>query len=479
MGDRWKRRRDGGPSSELLEDNPFASPPDPATGAYPLSSPPDLTTRGGLASTSAPYPQNESRKYLISSVEKFKPSEVETKNPIDAGQMYDGGALLKTTSYEIDGKKVTFGNPKDFEGQEIDAEIIPLNPFEISGLSRDSEEGQKAAIDWYFARVASTENQNDVKGTNHVEALLYASSRGDGDAKQQLEELSRRGKELTEARKQEIARTYTDEKKAEIASRFKAGRLPTSEDLVAVRQLSFPPKFDEEGNLLLENASDYDVAVKFEADGTESKERYKPFRKSVHFTINAPIEAHPLWKPGEDDYIVVVDFAKMLEANPGSIDNLLVEDTFLTGKPGEPLKIPKGFFTYEKIKGRDRGEIVRDGMDTLGKGKEFLFEIGTGGEGTGTKEHMADALDIISQEELGIRRGMLHGSHSLSIEKMIDSFTKVTTGVMPAEQGMNRMPNFPSTAGTASGISLNSILALADNLNWSDAELSSAIESIV
>jgi hypothetical protein len=479
MGDRWKRRRDRDSSSELLEDDPFASPPDPSTGAYPLSSPPDSPSTSGLASTSSSYSTSESREYLVNSVEGFKPSKVKTENPIDAGSLYDGGALLETTSYEIGGKKVIFGNPKDFEGQGIDAEIIPLNPFEISGLSKDSEEGQKAAIDWYFARVASTEQARDVRGTNHVEALLYAASKGDGNAKNQLEELSRRGKELTEAKKRELARTYTDEKKAEIASKFQAGRLPTSEDLVAVRQISFPPKFDDEGNLLLENASDYDVAVKFEEDGSESKERYKPFRKSVHFTINAPIEAHPLWKPGEDDYIIVIDFAKMLEANPGSIDNLLVEDTFLTGKPGEPLKIPKGFFTYEKIKGKDRGQIVRDGMDTLGKGKEFIFEIGTGGEGTGTREHMADALDIISQEELNIERGVLHQQHSLHIEKFMDSFTQVTTGVKPADEGINRLPDFPSTAGTASGISLNSILALADNLNWSDAELSAAIKSIV
>jgi hypothetical protein len=477
LGDRWKKKRT--PDSLPIDSDPFASPPDPSTGAYPLSSPPDVTTRSGLASTSSSYSTSESREYLVSSVEKFQPSKVKTENPIDAGNLYDGGALLETTSYEIGGKKVIFGNPKDFEGQGIDAEIIPLNPFEISGLSKNSEEGQKVAIDWYFARVASTEQARDVIGTNHVEALLYAASKGDTDAKKQLEELSRRGKELTEAKKRELARTYTDEKKAEIASKFQAGRLPTSEDLVAVRQISFPPKFDDEGNLLLENASDYDKAVKFEEDGSESKERYKPFRKSVHFTINAPIEAHPLWKPGENDYIIVVDFAKMLEANPGSIDNLFVEDTFLTGKPGEPLKIPKGFFTYERIEGKDRGQIVRDGMDALGKGKEFIFEIGTGGEGTGTREHMADALNIISQEELNIEIGVLHQQHSLNIEKFMDSFTQVTTGVKPADEGINRLPDFPSTAGTASGISINSILALAENLNWSDAKLSAAIKSIV
>lgn len=470
IGDRWKRRRDRDSSTDLIPDDPFASPPDPSTGAYPVMPSPDSSRGSGLASKSDSYSQEESREYLNNYVQRFKPSTVETKNPVPAGPKYAGSAFVKTTSYEIGGKKVTFGNPKDFEGEDIDAEIIPLNPFEISGLSKDSEEGQKAAIDWFFARVATTENE--VTGSNDVEALLYAASKGDGDAQRQLEELSRRGKELTEKRKQEVNKPYTDEEKAEIASRFEAGRLPTSEDLVAVRQISYPPKFDDEGNLLLENASDYDVAVRYEADGSESKERYKPFRKSVHFTINAPVAAHPLWRPGEDDYIIVIDFAKMLEANPDSLDNLLVEDTFLTGKPGQPLKIPKGFFTYERIQGKDRGQIVSEGMKTLGKGTEFPFEIGTGGadSGTGTRPHMADALNIISQEELGIQRGQMHQSHALYVEKSIDSFTKGESV---------RMPSIPSTVGNAAEISLNSVLALAENLNWSDAELSSAVESIV
>jgi hypothetical protein len=39
---------------------------------------------------------------------------------------------------------------------------------------------------------------------------------------------------------------------------------------------------------------------------------------------------------------VMVRLDDVAEANPGSIDNILSHDTFLTPAPGRPLMIPKG-----------------------------------------------------------------------------------------------------------------------------------------
>lgn len=463
IGDRWRRRGD------IDNSDPFASPPDMSTRSDVIPTPSTTLkaslAESGLASTSSLPRPEESREYLNSAVERFAPTPVRSKNSKTDKTL--GEVYFETTSYEIGGKKVIFGNREDLSGEDIDAEIVPLNPFKISGLNKDTEEGKKAASDWFFARVAVDDDTSIYKGKNHVEALLYAASRGDGDAKEQLEQLSKQGKKLTENQKQAKKKVYSLQEKEEIASKFKPERLPTVKDLVAVRQISFAPKFDEEGNLLLESASDYDSAVRYELDGKESEERYQPFRKTVHFTINTPVVAHDKWKPGENDYLIVIDFAKLLEANPNSLDNLAVEDTFFTAEPGKPLTVPKGFFTYKKISESDTKTIVEEGMKTLGKGEDFPFEILS--EGSGTREHMGQALEIIGTEELDISGGMTHMMHPLYIESSIDSYTKGES---------SGMPNLPTNSSTAAQISVNSILALADNLNWSDAKKVSAIEDL-
>ncbi len=467
VGDRWKRRKD------REEENPFSRDPfgNPIMEEIP-------SDRGGLASTSEsnePFTRisiQESNQELDEFVSRFEPKKIKSSKVVIRRQEE---VFLINNVYKIGNENIIFASPSTFTATDENIKVIEMNPFSITGLDKTSKEGQDLALDWFHARAAIQEDANELKineSGGKIEALLYAGINGDVEAMRLFKELANRGRELAEQiRRNEAAeKAIPESRKKEIASKFPEGRLPTIKDLVAVRQLSFEPKYDKDGNLILENASDYDISVSYEADGTPSKETYRPSRTSTHFTINSVVAFHDKWKPGPNDYVMVIDFEKMLEANPGSLDNLYIEDTFLTPKPGQSLTIPEGFFYVEKIEG-DRGEILQRGMEKLGKGKGFEFEIGTGGSdsGTGSPEYQVDALKNIAIEELGIVPGSVHTQHPLYIEKNIDPVIKGET---------EEMPDIPSIASNISLISENAVLQLASKLGWDDSSDKPVVPSV-
>ena len=112
-----------------------------------------------------PESSEERKKYVSDFLSKFSPKTVES-SPKEHATF--GEIALQTKSYEIDGEKVLFAAPGEFEENSTDVRPVPVNPYAISGLSKDSSEGQNIAEKWYYARIAMEQE----KGSTDVEALL-------------------------------------------------------------------------------------------------------------------------------------------------------------------------------------------------------------------------------------------------------------------------------------------------------------------
>lgn len=101
-------------------------------------------------------------------------------------------------------KRVVFGNiPQGVKIESIKnmPEIVPMSPFDISGLSRQSKEGQQVAYDYAHA-LAATKLYSDSTGiqagahtASQVNALLYAGSRGDDTAMAEFQKMVEIGRQ--------------------------------------------------------------------------------------------------------------------------------------------------------------------------------------------------------------------------------------------------------------------------------------------
>jgi hypothetical protein len=93
-------------------------------------------------------------------VENFENEEFvysESGLPSNYGYYDDGKAVARRSMpvFEIDGKKIAFGPKKvgriEPKPASNDVEILPVNPYVVSGKSETSEEGQEAALLWFSA----------------------------------------------------------------------------------------------------------------------------------------------------------------------------------------------------------------------------------------------------------------------------------------------------------------------------------------
>jgi hypothetical protein len=103
------------------------------------------------------------------------------------------------------------------------------------------------------------------------------------------------------------------------------------DDIYLVHETSFPVERDEQGNVTLRPAGDYEEGLP---------------RESLHFALNHLVEGvvgraeGGAREGGEPPRAIVSKLSDVLAANPGALDNLLSVDTFLTPKPDEPLRLP-------------------------------------------------------------------------------------------------------------------------------------------
>ena len=142
---------------------------------------------------------------------------------------YDGGTVNLTETFhgldifDIDegGKtrRIAFGSPsrRDVVEQIKDMpEIIPISPFDITGLSRQSEEGQQIANDFAHA-LAATEQASDTSGiaagthnASQVSALLYSGSRGDDTAMAEFQKMVEIGRQRVAAERAKLYELPSD-----------------------------------------------------------------------------------------------------------------------------------------------------------------------------------------------------------------------------------------------------------------------------
>lgn len=89
-------------------------------------------------------------------------------------------------------------------------EVVPMSPFDISGLSRQSKEGQQVAYDYAHALAATKASSNGTGieagpyTASQVNALLYAGSRGDDTAMAEFQKMVEIGRQTVAAERAKL-----------------------------------------------------------------------------------------------------------------------------------------------------------------------------------------------------------------------------------------------------------------------------------
>lgn len=229
--------------------------------------------------------------------------------------------------FDVGGERVVFGPPElDISSVKAGPDgvrVVPIDPYELSNLKMGTEAGDKIADDFTIAMGVDKEMAS---------ALLYAGSRGNKSAMAQFEQLVKTGRaQLKQIRAEinskpeipdEVWATTTPDA---MVNTGKTVRPANIDDLFLVHETAYAPSTNQAGDVMLSPASAFrsDVA-----------------RDTVHFALNKVVEANTRVFSGDNRYIVVVPLRDVLDANPGSLDNLLWGDTFFTPKPGEGLRLP-------------------------------------------------------------------------------------------------------------------------------------------
>ena len=124
-------------------------------------------------------------------------------------------------------------------------------------------------------------------------------------------------------RVQQMTRTDEVDQQA-LARASRAVRDMSPENIWVIHETSFPPMQSGLG-VELRPTGDY---------------RPETGRNTVHFTLNHTAAGHEMRGSRSAPYVVVARLSDVLEANPGSLDNLNAIDTFLTPAPGQSLNLP-------------------------------------------------------------------------------------------------------------------------------------------
>lgn len=301
-------------------------------------------------------------------------SEINTADTKIVGGDYSRSKDIKATRsmpvYSIGDEKIAFGTRSlgvtTPEYSDKDVKIVPLNPYEISGKAKDSKEGHEAALLWFYATIK--QNEEDTANAAYPSALLYAASRGDSDAQNELERLAEAGRKATEEQKEEYIKWASSFKESSRnPGEFDWGfeypellvdigqyssetgrpeqRVMGLDDLFMVHQTSYKPQVDSDGNVILRPAEDYDFIDPETNEIAINPENGMPYvnhRGTIHLSLNHLVQGH-MYRPTPTGktYAVIIPARTMIEDNPGALDNLYAIDTYMTPKPGEGLKLSR------------------------------------------------------------------------------------------------------------------------------------------
>ena len=363
--------------------------------------------------------------------------------------------------YEIGGKKIAFGNPDlgrftpEFNTQDV--QFVPIDPYQITGLPKTSVEGQNFATTMFDAHQGMQFESPGTKNIGQVSALTYAASRGDNIAMQELQRLADVGKQGMEAaRRAETERILSFHKdwsdpnywnqKSTVQIKLGTAKDGYTEikrpmgidDMFLVHQTDYAPTFDANGNIILKPTGDYAPIDPVTGQPMVDKISGKPVanydRDNVHFTLNHLVEGH-MWRnsPTGESYVIIVPLRDVLDANPGSLDNLYAIDTFLTPKPGEGLVIPMRSGRVVQGAGAEVSNNVFQALQEVGKLHNQLPEYQTknilGGQHYANTEHIDDRIKQVALQELekeypeyvGGVSGVTHANHPSYFAQRFDN----------------------------------------------------------
>jgi hypothetical protein len=300
--------------------------------------------------------------------------------------------------YDIGGEKIAFGNSDlgrfspEFNAQDV--QIIPVDPYRISGLDKTSADGQHYAELMFDAHQGLVFEQGGAENIGKVSALTYAASRGDNVAYNELQRLAAIGKKSLMDKRLEATqkilsqnpnwenpnfwngkegvRVKTGQKDASGASIYRPMGI---DDMFLVHQTNYAPTFDANGNIILKPFGDFPNTDKATGQQMMDEVTGKPSanidRDTLHFTINHLVGgnyARPA--PTSNSNVIIIPLRDVLNANRGSLDNLYAVDTFFTPKPGEGLVIPmqNGKVLYQgQFQADEFNDAVKAAINEVGR----------------------------------------------------------------------------------------------------------------
>lgn len=349
--------------------------------------------------------------------------------------------------WNIGGENIVFGLTRKSAGRDWgdeQFENIPVNPYKISGYSSDSPEGRAIALKWLSAKVAS-------KGEDltRVEALLYAASRGDSDAMEELEKLAAEGDALIEKAKVDKVGDWKPNENQLFQVKKEGLDNLKVEDLYLVHETKYDTEEDELGNIVVRPMGDYEIkgndGKTVDADGNPNEY----YRGSVHFTLNHLAEGHMFrQRSDKPTNVIIIPLKDMIAANPGSLDVLYPVDTYLTPKPNEPLRFPKGATRVVKNEGGENADSAIS---------EALREMGAPHVFKGGESYSTTGQDV-SVKLMADEMGVSFGAHADMVHVQVE-------GITSSEE-----LSFNFSAREISQMSENSRLRLADNDRWLGAK---------
>ena len=301
-------------------------------------------------------------------------SEIDGKRVTKAGMSLEDRDTSMPV-YDIDGEKIAFGNDSV---DSNDVKVIPMNPYLITGKSPSSKEGREYSTLWFDATAGQM--VEDPSNQGKTSALLYAASRGDEDALRELERLAEVGKQrMAESRRKASERfdSFRDSTKEDRDLSWYKQRAPGAimrvadpedkwskterlidldQDIYMVHQTSYMPEVDPEtGDFIIRPSEDHEIIDPETGQRWIDSTTGKPAevnRGSVHFALNHVVGGHMYRQtPTDKTYLVMIPARSMIDANPGALDNLYAIDTWMTPKPGEGLRFPKGSVMVVELPG--------------------------------------------------------------------------------------------------------------------------------
>lgn len=254
-------------------------------------------------------------------------------------------------SWVIGDERIVFSNPR-FGKPDGSFKRVARSVPAITGLAIDSQDGFEMAQKYTAALYAVRYTEFD---NTYADALMYAASRGDADARSTFEELASLGerflKEDRQASRDSVVVSEEEIRRSPIA------RDMTVDDLWIFHESPYEFIIEDNGDLIIRPAGQFETWAN---NGVR--------RPSIHTALNHIVK--PIMeRPGDKSYgVVAFKLTDALEHNPGTLEGLALNDTFFIPKPGEPLRIPKGKFKIRKYDpSRELEEQRPEVTESIGK----------------------------------------------------------------------------------------------------------------